>query len=433
MVELQIISRVLQTQDYSIIENNQLTTEYFSGYEDEFEFIKDHYNKYKNVPDKATFLSTFPDIELVEVAESEQYLIDTIRENYLYTKCVPMIQKSAELLKTDSNSAVEFLLNTLKNLNPDYEIGGIDIIKDARNRLEAFRDRRDNQDDWFFTTGFEELDDIIHGLQRFEEFLVIVARTNHGKSWVLEKICTHIWEIGFNVGYISPEMGELSVGFRFDTLYKNFSNKDLVWGNKDFDEAEYEKYIEDLEKHKNKFIVSTPQRFQNKITVSKLRQYIKKYKLDVIAIDGITYLSDERGKRGDTKTISLTNISEDLMNLSIEMKVPVLVVVQANRSGAVDRESEDTPELESIRDSDGISYNASKIIALKQNADSTLILQVKKQRNGRVGDKVIYQWNPNIGEFIFIGNGGEKKEDTEEERPRQRKQQKQVTTKEDVF
>ena len=85
-------------------------------------------------------------------------------------------------------------------------------------QLEEYLERKNNSDRWFFTSGFPELDDIIHGIQRLEEFLVIVARTNQGKSWVLEKIVTHIWQLGFNVGYISPEMRASSIGFRFDTL-----------------------------------------------------------------------------------------------------------------------------------------------------------------------------------------------------------------------
>ena len=437
MVALQIISRIIQSQDISILDNNQITEDYFVGYEEYIRFIREHYNKWGNVPDKSTFLSNFtdddgnPTIDLVDVTESEEYLVNTIREEYLYYKSVPIVQQIAKLLKTDANSAVEYMFNSIKELEPNYGLGGVDIIQEGLERLKAFKDRRDKQENWFFTTGFSELDDVIHGIQRIEEFFVIFARTNQGKSWVLEKIITHIWELGFNVGYISPEMGALSIGYRFDTLHKNFSNKDLMWGNKDFDDSAYTKYIEELKKHENKFVVSTPKDFDRRITVTKLRNYVKQYKLDALAIDGITYLTDERGKRGDNKTTSLTNISEDLMGLSVELGIPVLVVVQANRSGALDKESEDTPELESIRDSDGISHNASVVLSLKQNQDSTLIMQVKKQRNGRVGDKITYNWNPNIGEFLYIENISKPKAD-EEEKPRQRKQKK-VEQKEDVF
>ncbi len=401
MVTLQIISKILATKDMSIIEDNLLTKDYFIGFEDEYDYIVNHYKEYENVPDKATFLAKFPEIEIVDVTESDKYLVDTIREEYLYYKSVPVVQKVAELLKTDANAASEYMIQAIKELEPTYRLGGTDIIADSNKRYEQFKDRKEHQEDWFFTSGFEELDDLIHGIQREEEYFVIFARTNQGKSWVLEKMCTHIWQIGFNVGYISPEMGASSVGYRFDTLYKNFSNKGLMWGKDTVETEKYQEYIEELKQKQNKFIVATPNDFSRKITVSKLRNWIKQYKLDLIAIDGITYMTDERYQRGDNKTTQLTHISEDLMSLSMEMRVPILIVVQANRT-AVDKETEDAPDLETIRDSDGIAQNASKVISIRQTKDGILKLEVKKQRFGAVGGKLNYQWDIDTGQFVYI-------------------------------
>ena len=405
MVALQIISKILATHDDSILENNLLTVDYFKGYEDAYNYIQEHKKQYGNIPDTATFLAhdDFADrYELVDVTESDRYLVDTIREEYLYYKSVPVVQKIAELLKTDSNAAAEYMLQAVKELQPTYRLGGTDIISQAEERYKQFVDRKTNQDEWFFTTGFEELDDLFHGIQREEELLVIFARTNQGKSWVLEKICTHIWEIGFIVGYISPEMGAKSVGYRFDTLHQNFSNRGLMWGRDTIDEAEYRDYIQNLKQNKNQFVVATPVDFDRKITITKLRNWVKENKLDILAIDGIKYLSDERYKRGDNLTTSLTNISEDLMALSIELHIPVLVVVQSNRSGVVDDSADDTPDLESIRDSDGISHNASKVLSLRQTKDGILKMGIKKSRFGSVGGKLNYQWDIDTGEFEFI-------------------------------
>ena len=426
MIELQILSKILATADYSFIENNLITDEYFenTGYEDEFNFIKEHYAQYGNVPDKATFLSKFPDIELVQVEESDKYLVDTLREEYLFRRSVPIVQKIGELLRVDSNKAIEYMLQVTKDLQPNYQLGGVDLISEGFKRLNSFKERLENQNDWYFTTGFPELDDLTHGIQRGEELFVIFARTNQGKSWVLEKMITHIWQLGYNVGYISPEMSADSIGYRFDTLYKNYSNKDLVWGKNEV--VGYEEYINELKSKNNKFIVSTPLDFDRRITVSKLRNFVKQYKLDAIAIDGITYMSDERGKRNDNKTTSLTNISEDLMLLSIELKIPILVVVQANRSGAIDADTSGTPELESIRDSDGISHNASKVLSIRQK-DGSLEMGIKKQRFGIVGSKLKYEWNINTGEFIYTPDY-----DEQPAKERTQKREKKATGK-DVF
>ena len=80
MVDLQVISKIINTKSLRILEDNNITKEYFPEYQEEIQYVLDHYDKYGNVPDRSTFLSEFPDIELVEVAESDQYLVDHLRE-----------------------------------------------------------------------------------------------------------------------------------------------------------------------------------------------------------------------------------------------------------------------------------------------------------------------------------------------------------------
>lgn len=431
LISLQILSKIIQTKDYSIICDNELTSEYFVGFEDEFNFIKNHYEEYGNIPDSATFISKFPEFEFVEVAETDKYLVDTINEEYLYYKTVPVIQKMAELLRTNSNTAAEYLISQLPNLQPIYHTQGVDIVSQADKRLEALKDKLNNRNNWFFTTGFEELDDVIGGLQRGEELCVLFARINQGKSWILETMATHIWRIGFNVGYISPEMSDESIGYRFDTLNEHFSNKSLTWG-KELQLEEYEQYISDLKTKNNKFIVATPMDFQKKITITKLRNFVRQNMLDVLFVDGITYLTDERQQRGDNKTTTLTNISEDLMALSIELKIPIVVVVQSNRGGVIEQGVDGSPELEHIKDSDGIGANASKVISIRQRENNVLELGIKKQRNGIVGGIIQYIWNIDSGTFEYLPNN-------EDAQPKHKKEQKienirsKFIDKEDIF
>ena len=429
---LQIISKVLESGNNAIVEENFLTDEYFEGYEDAFNFIQEHVKRYGNVPDKATFLAKFPDIELVEVAESDKYLIDTIREEHLYSQSTPVLMRFAELMQADSNEAMEYMATQLAVLQPDYDLGGVDIVSQAQNRLDHYKERKENPKEWTFESGFKELDEQIDGIQRSEEFLVIVARTNQGKSWILEKMCAHVWGLGFNVGYFSPEMSATSIGFRFDTLTKHYSNRSLSTGKSDIDEKEYTDYISNLKAKGNRFVVATPSDFGNCPTVTKLKNWIRKFKLDMIAIDGLTYIADERGKKNDNKTTSLTNISEDLMSLSVEMKIPVLAVVQANRSGVVGDDNDDTPELESIRDSDGISHNATKVLSLQQKKNNIIVIEIKKDRTGRKGGKLKYTWEINTGEFTHIPSNDDA-EPRERTRTKVDNQKEKYKSKTDIF
>ena len=57
--QFQVLNKILQTKDYSLISMNNLTEDHFFQYRAEFNFIKNHYDNYRVVPDRLTFLNTF--------------------------------------------------------------------------------------------------------------------------------------------------------------------------------------------------------------------------------------------------------------------------------------------------------------------------------------------------------------------------------------
>jgi replicative DNA helicase len=403
MISLQILNKILNTQDTSMLGRYALTEEYFAGYENEYNFIITHQENYGNVPDKATFLDKFPEFELIDVSESDEYLVNKIREENLYYKSVEVVQEVADRLKTDADDAVNYLLTQVETLKPSQVITGVDIISNAKQRLESHLNKKIEESPYYIPTGFKELDNLLGGWARGEEFVVFFARTGMGKSWMLIATMANAWANNYRVGYISPEMSPTKTGYRFDTIFKNFSNKALVRGN---DVDGYEDYINTISKSETPFLVATPKDFQKNITVSKLRSFCINNKIDILAIDGITYLRDERRQRGDNKTTMLTNISEDLMSLSNELGIPILTVVQSNREGVKADGEDGVPELENIRDSDGIAYNATKVISLKQNS-GCLQVAIKKHRDGEMGGILNYTWNIDTGEFRFLPSAGD--------------------------
>lgn len=425
IIQVQAISRILAGKDYSFVEDNLFSAEDFIGYDEEFKFITEHYKKYGNVPDEATFLSRFPEFILEEVTESDEYLVDALRENRLYLDYAKVIQHAADLLKVNSNDAVEYMRKAMADIQPSYSISYTDIAHSGAERGKRSEEVNDNARDWYIPTGFDEIDSDIYGFQRGNELVCFYARTNMGKTWVAQAIATFMAEAGFIVGFFEPEMSDMDVGYRFDTLHGHMSNNSIRLGrfNDEFSLDDYKDYLDTLDNITGKLLVAHPKSFAKKTTVTKLRQWIKQTGMQILFIDGITYLTDERYKRGDSKTISLTNISEDLMELTAEMKIPIVVVVQANRGGVVDKHSTDTPELENIRDSDGIAQNSSIVFALRQvkdkDGDIYLIIENKKNRSGIVGKSYKYKWDIDKGVFepvsdIDVGDDSDTPHETKE-------------------
>ena len=403
IVQIQALNYIIRSKTLDFVFDNDLTEKHFSDYQEEFNFIVDHYKQYGNVPDEVTFFDKFREMDNIAVSETEEYLVDKLNEEFMFRELIPITHKFNEMATSgNAREARDYLLTALSEVEQSYSNIGISIVHEgAEMRLEEYNQKKNATEPWMRPTGFKELDDEIGGLSPGEEFVVIVARTNNGKSWVLAKILEHNFNLGFRVGYISPEMSANQIGYRFDTLYEHFSNFALYAGRDT--EDDYEAYIKKLNETSNgDFIVATPLEFNKKITVTKLRKFCLKHKLDMLGIDGITYITDERYKKGDNKTTSLTNISEDLMSLSCELKIPIIAVVQANRSG-VDEDG-GVPSLESIRDSDGISHNASKVLSIRQH-NNKLKMEVTKARNCKVGTKLVYDWQIDVGKFEFNPGG----------------------------
>ena len=176
MVVLQTLNKIIKTSNFDLVLNNNLSKEMFLNYEDEFEYIDNFYKEYGKVPDKETFLNQFPEFNLIEVTESDKYLIDKINEEYLYFKTVPVVQNVAEKLKTNSDEAVEYLLQEIPKLTALQRTEGIDIIQNAEQRYNEYQEKLKGKDEQYITTGFEELDTIFKGFNRRRRISCIICK-----------------------------------------------------------------------------------------------------------------------------------------------------------------------------------------------------------------------------------------------------------------
>lgn len=403
MVDLQLLNRVLKENSLRVIKDNGLNKDHFVQYADEYSFIIEHFKEYGRAPDKETMLKKFPDFQFFEVNEPDEYLVKTIKEEDLYAKTVPIIQKAAELLKTDSRESVQYLREQLMKLDCAFDIKGYDIIQNPEDRLAEVKARKDKK--FFVPTGFPELDRLIMGWKQGEELVTWLGRTNEGKSWIVEKCLEGCWSQGYAVGLYSGEMSRTSVGFRFDTLHTNFSNSSLVAGQ--VDERKYKGYLDTLKLNPTPFKVLTPKDIGGPATVSQLRDFVERNELKVLGVDQYSLMRDERARKGQQTRMDYAHISEDLFLLSERLRIPVIACAQANRA-AMNKQGEEkeaqVPRIEHLAESDAVAQNSSKILSIK-NSDNVLEINVLKNRDGQKGLKLMYHWDIDSGEFKYIPGG----------------------------
>lgn len=405
MVEELLINKMLQEKSLKPMKEQGIKVEQFLTCDEEIKFIIDHFQTYGVVPDRAVFAGEFRDFEIVDVAESDEYLGYKIKEASLYKDLVPVLKEAGDKVRDDSVTAIQFLKEQIDKLLKSGQIKtgkGYDIMANAEDRLEEYKKRVDTEGLLGISTGIKLLDEYLHGWIG-EDLVTIFARTNMGKSWILLYFLTVAWKLGNRVLLYSGEMSRHIVGFRVDTINEHFSNMGLMNGNKEMMEA-YSEYVK-MVAQKDGFIVVTPKDLGGeKPTVDELKNLAVYYHADIIGVDQITLMKDQR--KGENKRIQFTNISEDLMLMSEELQKPVLALTQARRENGKKKEEKDNaPELDEIYESDGIAQNSTRVISFIV-IDKVLKLNIKKNRYGLNNREVLLHWDIDKGIIKPLLEGG---------------------------
>ena len=75
MIEAQVLSKIMEESNLDILLDENINSTYFVSYMDEAKFIFNHYNEYRKVPTKESFLGKFNDFEFTSTKEDWTYLI----------------------------------------------------------------------------------------------------------------------------------------------------------------------------------------------------------------------------------------------------------------------------------------------------------------------------------------------------------------------
>ena len=409
MIQLQVLNKILQDQDPSIITLNNLTEDYFSDflkqsdYSEEFKFIKNHLDTYGKIPDLTTFISKFPEFEVIQVNEPTKYLLDELVQNKLRRDLTLNYNKLRNLLMDGDSESIEKAISLVKQASDlttnTLTLNCVDLIHD-KSRYEHYEEKTLNPQSYFISTGFKELDDLIGGWDVEEELATIVARTGMGKSWILFKSAAAAAMQGKNVGIFSGEMSVNKVGYRIDTLIGNLPNGSLIHGGASV-RNDYKKFIDNLPNNvSGKLWVLHPTDLNRAVGVSDLKAFIQKYKLDILFVDQHSLLADDR--KGRTDREQAENISKDLKLLQVTEKIPIITVSQQNRT-TVEGQFDTTQ----VARTDRIAQDSTTLIFIDRRDKELFKLYLAKARDTE-NDKVLsYKVDLNTGKFVYIPDGSD--------------------------
>lgn len=402
-IELQMISKILTSQDDQEVEKLcSYDKSYYSILNSQIQFILEHKEKTGKVPDVFTFQAKFEDFTVVQVNEPLSYLESEIKKNKQHKLFIQTYNKLADLGSDDVTEAWEYLKRQCEIASSLDTYTPVDIVGEAQERAEKILEYNKRER---IPTGFKEIDSVMYGgLSTVEELLVIVARTNAGKSWVCSKMMESAQKAGFSVLYYSPEMQSSFIGTRFDTWRGHFKNSELHRGRYT---EEYYEYLRNLETEEAKaVVVEDHDMSEGKVTVSGLEALVKRYHSKLLVIDGLSYITTN--SRFSNESLKYKEICNDLFKLSKNYGCAVVVAVQANRESRENRDEngEVFPNIYNISESDHPARIATQVFALRQLYEQHILeFRLEKSRNAKNTKTVFaYAIDFNSGSLEFVSS-----------------------------
>lgn len=235
-------------------------------------------------------------------------------------------------------------------------------------------------------TGFTDLDSILSGMQP-ANLIILAARPGQGKTAMAINVSQYIAvHEKIPIGIFSLEMSQEEL---VDRLLVGQADVD-AWRLKTgkLSESDFGKLSEAMGQLADApiFIDDTPG-----ITISEMRTKARRlqleHKIGMLVVDYLQLVNP--GKQYESRVQEVSLVSQSLKNLARELKIPVLVLSQLNRS--VEHRGEKRPQLADLRESGAIEQDADVVMFLYRTDEEMGMsmgtkLLIAKHRNGPTGE-----------------------------------------------
>jgi len=196
-----------------------------------------------------------------------------------------------------------------------------------------------------------------------------VSRPGVGKTFVVIIVGRHLWQQGFRVLLISPEMASVDIAERFFVIDSDVSYLSTVHGTlTNFDLDKLEKSVKEQKNQSGIWVVDT----KHGIRPDMIESYIRMLKPDAVGIDTIGRLPF----KGDEREV-LSQASKWSCYLAATYGVPVFIAHHLGKSAERSVKKGGGSTLGNISWSDDIAKDFDYLFALEQDSD---MKQVRRMR-----------------------------------------------------
>lgn len=327
--EVRLISRAIRTRDIQPILESGLKDDWFFVDEnrDVWRFIRQHWDKYGEVPTAVTVKDNFPTYRLLAVDDSIEYLLDQLIEYRKRQKTIAVVQDAANAVASgDHNIAIEAMSRAVTAFYEEdtRESTDVELTQNASARFVEYENIKTRPNGLLgVATGFKTIDQATAGLQP-GQLVTIIAPPKTGKSVLALQMAINIHEDGFVPLFQSFEMTNLEQQHRHDSMRARISHARLVRGALNpTEEQRYRATLARMESMHRFYLTDSV----SAMTVAGLSAKIDRIKPSVVFVDGVYLMIDEITGESNTPQ-ALTNLTRNLKRLAQKKEIPIVISTQ---------------------------------------------------------------------------------------------------------
>ena len=380
--ELQLISRIINRGEIDkVVEWGIQAEDFRTGVANQmFKYLQSYYSMTQSkgsVIGPVAAAQVFPNFALCDDQHmTTDALCFEVRQNRIALECSEKLDKIREEMAINPMAACNKLSQLATEMiqlgsgkATDTMFGNAyDRILNKYQLLKAGLDTSIGKYPWSL------LQQATMGLQE-DDYIVIYGRPKSYKSWMLAYMAMDLFMNDKKVVIYTKEMTADNIFKRIvaclaQVPYQEFRTAKLEYNH---EKALYDahKLVTSLHGRDRIIALSGKDAPEGGDTVPWLKSKIKTYQPDVCIVDGLYLMSDV--KRNKDKHAKVASISNDLRQIPLETRVPILATLQANRAAAKHNEA----NFDELAFSDAIGQDATlvaRVINEKETPTAMLVL-----------------------------------------------------------
>lgn len=412
-VEKGFITRLLTEQDIEIVRDNRITEHFFTGdNRNAFRYILDTAAKIGELPTIRAFERAMPRYKLerdsagdIGTDENMLYWIDELRLKVKNNTLADGIEKGAELLNAGKvDEAGLALRKTISFVDLEVEkSSGIKLNDNLEGRKKEYERRVLNKGVTGIPTGIPFLDFMFKGLSE-DTLTTMIGGTGVGKTYIQVLIGAYAILNGYKVLQCVTEMSSKQVRDRYEAiLYAMttgaFNMNEFKAGS--FSPQMKESYFNFLDEVMSE--IDLP--IETAESPLQVEALVQKYGADLLLIDGVYLMNDDKG--ADSDWLRIANITRSLKQMVKRLHIAGFINTQAD--GKTSRKT--GPELGDIMYAQAIGQDSDNVFTAYRTPlmyeDREICLKILKGREGGVG-KCMLSWDFTNMQFREIYSEKEK-------------------------